>query len=473
MAQSKVLVDNGNIHLEFNNDEFRSFQKNKNSTSSLLLKSSDYVELKNNTNCDIYFKWINPLKYSIKFEDSIYTDTRVEMINEFILGLSGLFDKIPLSVESNQENLKLSGENAEETNSGIKLDSISFEDNRLNELVFECSSIYPNKQDSATLITYFNKIKVIDSLSHHAQKDSIVNIFKHLFEISDHNNISQIIEKQKIKRVEVEKFLLDKELKIENLISDLNGKKFTLANYSLKKYFQSVIFEVHEDIIREIRIIQNTLNELDNIIKIFETSVDTSLLSKEFLEYYRLHNISFQKSESINLKIIIYERKVDYDNMKLIDNHLFKSISLLFRKYDPISVFVSTGLFYSDVSLNSFGVDLENSTITMNELSANKAVTAAFLNFTFLNQSDFLRPFFQIGIDPLKKSPYLLLGGGFLIPSTNFSISGGPLWTWEQTLQSLNVGDSIESTDSLESDIQGEFQVRPKGWYFGIQYNIN
>ena len=53
-----------------------------------------------------------------------------------------------------------------------------------------------------------------------------------------------------------------------------------------------------------------------------------------------------------------------------------------------------------------------------------------------------------------------------------FSITGGGVWSWNQTLNTLSVGQSISSTTELENDIKYEIGVKPKGWYLGIQYNF-
>lgn len=71
-----------------------------------------------------------------------------------------------------------------------------------------------------------------------------------------------------------------------------------------------------------------------------------------------------------------------------------------------------------------------------------------------------------------KKRPFLLLGGGFSIPSARIALSGGPIWTWNPSLDKLSVGQTISSTTDLENDIEYKFDIEPKGWYLGIQYNF-
>ncbi len=67
----------------------------------------------------------------------------------------------------------------------------------------------------------------------------------------------------------------------------------------------------------------------------------------------------------------------------------------------------------------------------------------------------------------------MLLGGGVFIPASKFAISGGAVFTWQQSLKTLKVGDSVKSTTDLQNDIEyGLFDIRSKGWYLGILYNF-
>jgi hypothetical protein len=137
-------------------------------------------------------------------------------------------------------------------------------------------------------------------------------------------------------------------------------------------------------------------------------------------------------------------------------------------------VAVSAGIFYSQATLKGFGVSTNNNqmSVTEDNIDKNTAVTATFLNLCFNLGSRYFSPLFQWGIDPTKKHPYLLAGVGFSIPAAKFAISGGPLWTWDASLNKLSVGSTVLSTTDLDKDIKYKFYGKPKGWYLGLQFNF-
>ncbi|MCU0440674.1 MAG: hypothetical protein MUC49_22495 [Raineya sp.] len=133
------------------------------------------------------------------------------------------------------------------------------------------------------------------------------------------------------------------------------------------------------------------------------------------------------------------------------------------------------GQLYSSSTLKGYGVSNSTSgqfTVTEDDITKGSLVTAIFLNFNFGLGSRYFAPITQIGIDPTKKRPFLLLGGGFSIPNVRIAITSGPIWTWNPSLGKLSVGQTISSTNDLEKDIQYKFNIQPKGWYLGIQYNL-
>ena len=66
----------------------------------------------------------------------------------------------------------------------------------------------------------------------------------------------------------------------------------------------------------------------------------------------------------------------------------------------------------------------------------------------------------------------MLLGGGFSVPAGRIALSAGGIWTWDQKLNKLAEGQKITKTTELEADFKYSFDMSPKGWYIGIQYNF-
>ena len=179
--------------------------------------------------------------------------------------------------------------------------------------------------------------------------------------------------------------------------------------------------------------------------------------------------------KSIKVKISLSPRELSKDDLSLKDKAKIKEHDILIQKYDFITPKVGTGLFYSSATLNGFGVstnDQDELIVTKDDIERNTAVTGVFLNLNFDINSQFLSPLLQIGVDPTKERPYLLLGGGFSIPVSNFAISAGPIWTWEAELNNLSLDDVVSSTSVLEEDVSYKFQTKPRGFYLGLNYSF-
>lgn len=144
--------------------------------------------------------------------------------------------------------------------------------------------------------------------------------------------------------------------------------------------------------------------------------------------------------------------------------------TLQFRRFDPVTIFVSAGAFWGTTTLKGFGVD-KDMKVVEDDIQKDNFVAATFLNFSFA-PSRFISPLFQIGIDPTKKRPFMLLGGGFAVPVARLAPTAGGLWTWQPTLKDLHVDQVVESTIQLEKDVTYKFSGKPQGWYLGILYNF-
>lgn len=147
------------------------------------------------------------------------------------------------------------------------------------------------------------------------------------------------------------------------------------------------------------------------------------------------------------------------------------TLQFVIRKHRLFVPFVSTGLFYTTLGLNSFGTDTNDmgETIIAESETDGELTSALMFNYV-LNLKSPVLPFIQLGVDPVKQRPFLLFGGGLSFPELQLAISGGVAATWTQSLNELSVGDVVDGTAVIQSDISYQFKgVRP---YFGLQFNF-
>lgn len=211
------------------------------------------------------------------------------------------------------------------------------------------------------------------------------------------------------------------------------------------------------------------------ILKTYRELLTNSLkdASNDFSGHYREDKLTLPKRKSISVDVKLTKRKLN-DDLTLEDEGEAKEYKLLVERFDFITPKVGMGMFFGSTTLRGFGVaNNENGeqVVTEDNIDANNPVAGAFLNLHFDIGTQFLAPLIQIGVDPTKERPFLLAGGGFKILDI-FSLTGGPIWTWEAELGSLSVGDVVESTSALEQDIGYKFQSSPSGFYIGLNYSF-
>jgi hypothetical protein len=421
---------------------------------------------------NLYFKWINPLKYKLSWKDSTLTDDRDKAIAEFINLLVGQFGSTVSSLNVPSANFTNTDAKAKAKSEEIK--AIDFKDKDLLLLLIQLRSNQSRlKPDEIiTLNEFFEKLKNLDNLVSKDVSTQSTEIYTNLYsfkDINDYRDLDKGFSKQSKSVSNLEGDLT----KIESIRKEISDKLkgISIDDEMLKSYFGAILTSYLEKSLTKFNSDKKIIEKIKPILKIVENS--TSNESSKQKGYYKIRSVEFDNGEKLETVLTIsqYEfKKESSDFSKKCDllNQKFE-----FRKYDIFDVSVSTGIFYGNATLKGFGVanDGTNFTVTEDDINKNTAVTAVFLNFNF-KTSRFFSPLLQLGIDPTKKRPFMLLGTGFSIPVARIAISGGPIWTWNKSLEKLSVGQTITSTTDLDKDINYKFDVAPKGWYIGIQYNF-
>jgi hypothetical protein len=477
-VQGKKIIKDGRIYfiLKDKNIEYFTYDDTPDGRKN----SKDLVtfSLKDDNFCNIYLKWINPLRYRITWKDSLYNDERDKTINDFIALLTAQFGSSVTSLNKTESKSMIENSNTAKLKTNETM-LCGFEKGFNNT---DLTTLYLQLRTSQNRLTEAERIKlnkftpIIIELDVKNSEDinaAVNKIFTDLFNIKEPNNISNIVDDKKI---ELEKFkthfkkIEDLQKQVANQLSEIN-----IEDALLNSYTKSVILKFIDQTITNLNLNKKLTKNLNPIIDIIEASIDDeseNLLTKG---YYRIKSVSFEDGKKIECSLVVSEYEFNNDTKEFLKKADIIKKTLVFRKYDFIAISVSTGIFYSSTTLKGFGVAQNSSgefIVSGDDITKSNPVTAVFLNFNFGIGSRYFAPLAQIGIDPTKKRPFLLLGGGFSIPSAKIAFSSGPIWTWSQTLDKLSVGQTISSTTELENDIQYKFDMTPKGWYIGIQYNF-
>ena len=419
---------------------------------------------------NLYLKWINPLKYKLSWKDSTLTDERDKAIAEFITLLVGQFGSTVSSLNVPSANFT----NTDAKTKSEEIKAIDFKDKDLLLLLIQLRSNQSHlKPDEISILNeFFEKLKNLDILVSKDVSAQSIEIYSNLYsfkDITEYNDKDKGFSKQSKSVSNLEGDLTNIESIRKEIADKLKG--ISLGDEMMKSYFGAILTSYLEKSLTKFNSDKKIIEKLKPILKIVENS--TANESSKQKGYYKIRSVEFDNGEKLETVLTISEYDFKKESSDFTKKGDLLNQKFEFRKYDIFDVSVSTGIFYGNTTLKGFGVanDGTNFTVTEDDINKNTAVTAVFLNFNF-KTSRYFSPLLQLGIDPTKKRPFMLLGTGFSIPVARIAISGGPIWTWNQSLDKLSVGQTITSTTDLEKDIQYKFDVAPKGWYIGIQYNF-
>lgn len=419
---------------------------------------------------NLFFKWINPLKYKLSWKDSTLTDERDKAIVEFINLLVGQFGSTVSSL--NVPSANFTNTDAKAKSEEIK--AIDFKDKDLLLLLIQLRSNQSRlKQDEiSTLNEFFDKLKNLDNLVSKDVSAQSTEIYSNLYsfkDINDYNDKDKGFSKQSKSVSNLEGDLTNIESIRKEIADKLKG--ISIGDEMMKSYFGAILTSYLEKSLTKFNSDKKIIEKLKPILKIVENSTVNE--SSKQKGYYKIRSVEFDNGEKLETVLTISEYEFKMESSDFTKKADLLNQKFEFRKYDIFDVSVSTGIFYGNTTLKGFGVanDGTNFTITEEDINKNTAVTAVFLNFNF-KTSRYFSPLLQLGIDPTKKRPFMLFGTGFSIPVARIAISGGPIWTWNQSLDKLSVGQTITSTTDLDKDVSYIFDAVPRGWYIGIQYNF-
>jgi hypothetical protein len=473
MTVSGKKVKDGVVYLQFDGKNLEYFTPDKTADSKKNINESITFSLKDDNSCNIYLKWVNPLKYRLSWKDSTYVDERDKAVGDFIGILVNQFGTAVTTLNKSESKGLITRAVAPALATGLTPLIIpdGFNNPELT-LVYLQLRINQNNLTDADRIKINSVTQSIIDLDTKMVADipkEVNNKFSELFELNDPTNLTNILVEKESDIKKHEAYYAE----IETLVKDITKSisEQTLSDNLLNSYFKTTVIKFIDQSKVTISANKNLTNKLKPIVEMLKNSIKDESSSTSTKGFYKIRSVEFEDGKKLQTSLTVTEFEYKSETKELIKKTESPKKSLIFQRYDFFAISVSTGLFYANTTLKGFGVDNQLK-VTEDEINKSSPVTAIFLNFNFGFGSRYLAPLLQIGVDPTKKRPFLLLGGGFSIPSASIAITGGPTWVWNQSLDKLTVGQTISSTTDLEKDILYKFDVKPRGWYLGIQYNF-
>ncbi|MGJ1384420.1 MULTISPECIES: hypothetical protein [Sphingobacterium] len=464
------IVANNNIYLIYNDRdnslEYFDFAKDKRSSQDVI--DNDQFEVKGNTSCNVYVSWLNPLKYRISFKDSVYEDPDIKVLSDFLKLAYGSLNTSAASGSKSVDKAPEASNNI--VGNKLKLygqDSILFNDRDLRRLQLNILMASYTDAEQSIMKGLYQELRYLDT----AQRDNLSKMKEgvaQLATIKDALLVDGTVQEvgKSIKKME------NNLTEITKILNKLKPLRLVLED----KLIQEQIILSVEDYIEKVegknKIDYQGIEKVKLILQLFEDSIIEP--DSKGSVYFRAKKLNFNEDKYFKTVLSVTKYDIDATNFEIKKGNDVTKKSMIFKKFDPVKISVSTGIFFASFTLKGFGVaqGTTDLTVTEDDIKSNTAIPATFLNFNFDFGSRTLLPILQIGADPTKKRPFVMIGGGFAIPKSKFAITGGPIWTWEQKLDKLKVDGPVASTTELENDIKYSFNMSPKGWYLGLQFEF-
>lgn len=477
--QGKKIKD-GVIYLTFDGKTLEYFTYDNTADSKKNVTESMTFALKDDNSCNIYLKWFNPLKYKLTWKDTTYIDERDKAINDFIDLLVAQFGT-PVTSLNRSESKSLIEKSTKATLTVatgltelfIPLDGFNNTDLTMLYLQLRSNQNLLTEDERKKLNEITKSISELDTRIATNISKEVDNVFIELLALNDPSNVLNIVTEKEAQIKKYDNLYIELENLQKSIIKSLS--EMTLTDKLLNSYTKTIVSKFIDQTTSTISSNKNLTGKLMPVVEVVKNSIIDESSNTATKGFYRTRSVGFEDGKKLQTSLTITEFEYKKETKEFSKKSDILNKSLIFQKYDFFAISVSAGLFYSNTTLKGYGVSNSTGgqfTVTEDDITKSSPVTAVFLNFNFGTGSRYISPLAQIGIDPTKKRPFLLLGGGFSIPSARIAITGGPIWTWNPSLDKLSVGQTISSTTELEKDVQYKFDVKPKGWYFGIQYNF-
>jgi len=472
----KDIVHNRRIYFYLEGDkEIKYFLKDIGADGAAKIKDNDVFSLKKSNECTIFFKWLNPLSYRIAFKDTLYVSPSDIAISDYIKSYLNALNttNVPSATSTKSLGNALNAFAAPSTDtvsgSDMITEKIAFDSKDLNLLLIQLLNSKFEAADSQAVNELIDNLHTLEDYHTYNFADLISSNFNTLIKITDYSKVVNTVDEINNKDV---KNYVDKIKQNEQAQKQLDPLKFNVSNKPIEALAKVVVKDFIKEVKNKVAADTGLIQKLRDVNSVMLESVSRE--SYDFKGYFQVKSIDFADNQNFETSFIVSKYAIDDKKYELVKKSDLVTRKIIFEKYDPVKVNISTGIFYANYRLKGFGVaqGTNKLEVTEDDIKSNTAIPATFLNFLFDIGSRTLLPILQLGADPTKKKPFILLGGGFGIPSSRFAITAGPIWTWDAKLDKLKIGQEVTSTTDLEKDIKYTFDMNPKGWYLGLQYNF-
>ncbi|NDE10550.1 MAG: hypothetical protein EBZ95_08305 [Chitinophagia bacterium] len=201
------------------------------------------------------------------------------------------------------------------------------------------------------------------------------------------------------------------------------------------------------------------LKTLNNFVNDFESDVKG---------YRKEGQVDLEETPTKMVNLTYGVNSIDKEGNTRANKNL--QIDCIIARQHTIVPFVSTGIFYTDLVYPAYALQQGDGEwlVAQTKEKSTKVRPAVFLNLLFSTKSNWLYPFFQLGLTTGANDFLIPVGAGIVI-AKKLSISGGAVFGMGKRLTNLRINGPVKDEATLKNDLSNRVFSAA---YFSLNYNF-
>lgn len=470
----------------------------------------------NNDQVIIYTQFINPLKYTVSFNDTIEADPSLQ-------NLSKLLDAVGTMAQTLNPSSSAVTASTAAVMAGLNEKTSAVMKNVVYEKVIGEYHMPP----ATKRVEVEEKVtkKMIEELLE--SKVPVLADWKYVY-ISNTDNLASLSLKHSLisSIKETSKVFYQEDEDLDNFQKEFTSKvnalcgaeeyiEFVAAKKTMQEFiieWQDKKFETHRDLIKKLKgnieatseleenkngfihytfvTLGNYLKELETIQKQREEIV--AEMNKVINEINKIEFVTASNEPDNVYGMIKHKVNISDENIKLVTISVKKRVlkfesnkftykdgpsvsqKIKLRSHSNFVIEASAGIYFSNIKYPVYGTEEVGGVTKLKQAEDDyvRLVPATAVNLVFNGMNSWIHPMAQIGVGAGKDRPLLLTGiGARFFKPRNAAVAFGYAWPWIKQLDKLKVGDTITGTVDIENDTKYSLSKKPE-FYIGIQIDF-
>lgn len=359
-----LKIKDNKLYIKKEEGQFRVFTRPENFAGSEQLTGVKRFSLMG-YECGVYMEWQNPLRYQLKWADSTFKDENDMIVQEYAAKVATMFGAQVADLNKDNAASKIAiakyqlqpGKKATDLNfppDGFKSADITF-------LYLFLRQVSPalTPTDISAINSLESDLGTLDKLIAAPTTSQADALFIKLHSIGSAKQLANDLPSI---RTEITNFESQSFKPAEESATRLSG---ALASLSLEDKLTEVVYKsrLTEFINKSIAVLaenRELIQKFEPIVKVMENSVSIpgdvpNIYAGATTEYYKVRNIAIEDGKGLHTGVTLLEKEYNPATHEYKVKSEIKKGDMQFRRFDPVTVFLSAGAFWGTTRFESFG----------------------------------------------------------------------------------------------------------------------